>query len=60
LDGFALQPIDIGCRYTLDEYEQMCSKGMWRFSRGTHGSQLPSTRFSLGGTEGIFIARDQD
>jgi len=43
---FALQPIDIGRRYTLDEYEQMCSKGMWRFSRGTHGTQLPSTRFS--------------
>jgi len=53
---FALQPIDIGRRYTLEEYEEMCSKGMWRFSRGTHGTQLPSTRFSRGGTEGIFMA----
>ncbi len=54
---FALQPVDVERRYTAEEYEKMCSKGMWRFSRGTHGTQLPSTRFSLGGTEGIFMVR---
>ena len=53
---FALQCVDPRRRYTLAEYETMVSKGMWRFSRGTHSSQLPSTRFSLGGTEGIFLA----
>ena len=52
---FALQCVDPHRRYTLDEYETMVSQGMWRFSRGTHSSQLPSTRFSLGGTEGIFM-----
>ena len=53
---FAMQCVTPERRYTLDEYEKIDSKGMWRFSRGTHGAQLPSTRFSLGGTEGIFMA----
>jgi hypothetical protein len=50
---YMLNPVVPNRSYTVEEYEQLVMPGMWLTSRGTHGTHLPSQRFSVGGIEGI-------
>lgn len=52
---YMVNPIVPNRSYTVEEYEQLVMAGMWLTSRGTHGPNLPSQRFSVGGIEGICI-----
>ena len=52
---YMVNPIVPDRRYTEEEYEELVMTGMWLTSRGTHGTHLPSQKFSLGGIEGIGI-----
>ena len=52
---FMVNPTVPNRSYTVDEYERLVISGMWLTSRGTHGPNLPSQQFSVGGIEGICI-----
>ena len=50
---FAVTPLVPKRKYSLEEYEELVIAGTWLTSRGTHGSELPTERFGIGGAEGI-------
>jgi len=52
---FCLQPFGLGKTLTSEEYRKSVAGGMWGMSTGTHGPYLPSTKFSVGGMESLFI-----
>ncbi|MFH0963641.1 MAG: alkaline phosphatase family protein [Planctomycetota bacterium] len=52
---YAVAPIVPDRKYSEKEYEELVIAGMWLTSRGTHGNQLPSERFGIGGSEGICV-----
>jgi len=52
---YTVVPIVPNRKYTLEEYEELVISGFWLTSRGTHGSELPTERFGIGGAEGICV-----